>query len=269
MRIISIKFSSTTKDGMLVTNPLKKKLAAGTDIFGILNSVPSAVITEMFAYAGYDFVILDTEHLLISDESLAHAIRAAECAGIPALVRVPNCDPSRIGKILDAGAQGIIVSRVSDIKSAKIAIEACKYPPLGSRGITGGRTTGFGTIPLAEYIEKANNEIFIGLMIEDTQGLDALPEIVQLPHLDMIFEGAIDLSLSMGHGIEFNHENVQAAIHKMAEISQQAHIPFCAIPRLPGQKQQWKEKGVTAFLVGEDRGFIFKELKNKLHSLKS
>ncbi|MCL1125423.1 HpcH/HpaI aldolase family protein [Shewanella surugensis] len=254
---------------MLSINPLKKKLAAKTDIFGILNSVPSPVITEMFAYAGYDFVILDTEHLLISDDSLAHSIRAAECAGIPALVRVPNCDPARIGKILDAGAQGIVVSRVSDLDSAKVAIEACKYPPLGNRGITGGRTTGFGTLPLAEYIENANNETFIGLMIEDVQGLDALAEIVQLPHLDMIFEGALDLSLSMGHGIHFNHENVQAAIHKMADISLNANIPFCAIPRLSGQKQQWQAKGVNTFLVGEDRGFIFKELKNKLNSLKS
>ena len=253
---------------MIKVNLLKTKLTEGKPLFGMLNSVPSPIICEMLAYAGYDFVILDTEHVLISDDAIAHTIRAAESAGIPLLVRVADANPAYIGKLLDAGALGIVVSRVSSLEVARQAIAAAKYPPLGNRGITGGRNTGFGTLPLQEYIDIANRETFVGLMIEDTQGIDALPDILQLDGVDMIFEGALDLSLSMGQGTEFNHPAVQDNIHFMASLCLQQAVPFCAIPRLPGQKSAWLKLGITAFLVGEDRGLIFKQLKQQLQHLK-
>jgi 4-hydroxy-2-oxoheptanedioate aldolase len=253
---------------MLKSNQIKIKLNADEEIFGILNSVPSPVIIEMFAFAGYDFVIIDTEHLLFSPEALEHAIRAAESVELTVFVRVPSPCPIAITRALDAGAQGIVVARISSLKEAKTAIQSCFYPPIGNRGITGGKNTGFGTIPLSEYIQKANQEVMLTLMIENNEGVKALPEIVKLPHIDMILEGALDLSLSMGYGTDFNHINVQKAISKMAQICAQEQVKFCAIPRLPEQLQQWREKGVHAFLSGEDRGIMFKALKQHLHQLK-
>jgi len=253
---------------MIKDNPIKAKLARHEEVFGILNSVPSAVLTEMFAYAGYDFVILDTEHLLLSPETLEHAIRAAESVNLCVFVRVPTACPVAIGRALDSGAQGIVVSRVSSLQEAQIAVAASHYPPLGNRGISGGKNTGFGTLPLSEYIRKANQEIMLTLMIEDLQGLNALPEILQLSGVDMILEGALDLSLAMGHGVNFNHPEVQQSIFNMAELCLQTNITFCAIPRLPEQLSMWRDRGIHAFLTGEDRGLIFKALKNHLLDLK-
>jgi len=254
---------------MIKKNLIKEKLANQEEVFGILNSVSSPVITEMFAYAGYDFVILDTEHLLVSPVALEHSIRAAESVGLCAFVRVPDASPAAIGRALDAGAQGIVVSRVSSVEEAQKAVDASYYPPLGTRGITGGKNTGFGTMDLGNYIIKANEEIMLTLMIENLEGVDALPNIIKLPGIDMILEGALDLSLSMGHGINFNHQTVQDTILNMAKLCLQEKIKFCAIPRLPGQLTIWRKRGVNAFLAGEDRGLIFKALKNHLIKLKS
>jgi 4-hydroxy-2-oxoheptanedioate aldolase len=254
---------------MLKSNKVKSKLMANEEIFGILNSVPSAIITEMFAFAGYDFVIIDTEHLLFSPDTLEHAIRAAESVDLSVFVRVPSPCPIAITRALDAGAQGIVISRVSSLKEAQTAIQSCFYPPIGKRGITGGKNTGFGTIPLSEYIQQANQQVMLTLMIEDEEGVQALPEILKLDHIDMILEGALDLSLSMGHGTDFNHIEVQQAISTMAHHCAQSNVKFCAIPRLPGQLQQWREKEVTTFLAGEDRGLMFKALKQHLQQLKN
>jgi 4-hydroxy-2-oxoheptanedioate aldolase len=253
---------------MLTTNSLKLKLSNQETVFGILNSVPSPVICEMFAYAGFDFAILDTEHVLISDETLAHCIRAAECSGLPLLVRVPDDNPATIGRVLDAGAAGIVVSRVSSVAMAKNAISAAKYPPRGQRGISGGRNTGFGTLALQDYINLANSEIVVCLMIECLHGITALPEIVELDQVDMIIEGALDLSLSLGHGTQVTHVDVQAKIHQMAQLCQANNITFCAIPRTPEQQVNWHQKGTKAFLIGEDRGIIFKTFKHQLETLK-
>lgn len=253
---------------MIKNNPIKAKLAKHEEVFGILNSVPSAVITEMFAYAGYDFVILDTEHLLLSPETLEHAIRAAESVNLCVFVRVPTACPVAIGRALDAGAQGIVVSRVSSLQEAQIAVAASHYPPLGNRGISGGKNTGFGILKLSEYISKANQEIMLTLMIEDLEGVNALPDILKLSGVDMILEGALDLSLAMGHGVNFNHPEVQQSIFNMAELCLQTKITFCAIPRLPEQLSTWRERGIHAFLAGEDRGLLFKALKNHLLDLK-
>jgi 4-hydroxy-2-oxoheptanedioate aldolase len=136
-------------------------------------------------------------------------IRAAEVAGIAALVRVPGVDPGAIQRALDAGALGIVVPRVSDATEAQAVVAAARYQPLGQRGVTGGRTTGFGTLALADYLKQVNDETLVVLMIETCRGV----------------------------------ENVDA------------------IPRAPGQFEHWREQGIDAFLLGEDRGILFRRLR--------
>jgi 4-hydroxy-2-oxoheptanedioate aldolase len=253
---------------MLSASSLKLKLSQQEAVFGILHSLASPVFCEMFAYAGFDFAILDTEHVLLSDETLAHCIRAADCAGLPLLVRLGDDNPLTIAKALDAGAAGIVISRVSSLEMAKNALAAAKYPPLGQRGITGGRNTGFGTLALQDYIDVANRETLVCFMIECPKGMAALADILALDQVDMIIEGALDLSLSSGYGTQVTHADIQAKIHTMAQLCQESKVPFCAIPRTPEQQVSWQQKGAKAFLLGEDRALIFHALKNQLQVLK-
>lgn len=251
---------------MLHRNSLKVKMAAGEVVTGLLNSVPSPWLVEMIGYAGYDFVILDMEHLSVNPESIENMIRAAECAGLTPLVRVPANRPDAITHALDSGAQGIVIPRVSTPEQARQVVNASRYHPLGERGITGGRTTGFGTLDLASYFERANREILVVLMIEDQQGVECIDDILKVPGIDWILEGAIDLSQSLGVPGDAQHPNVQAAILTVAQACQRHGVAFCALPRRQSQVDYWRQQGVHALLLGEDRGLLFRKLKSHRQS---
>lgn len=246
---------------MLQTNRLKAALQAGDPVFGLLNSIPSPVLIEMLGYAGYDFVILDMEHVSVNPETLENAVRAAECAGITALVRVPSAAPEYILRVLDCGALGVVIPHVRSRDEAEQIVRASRYYPNGQRGVSGGRTTGFGSIDLVSYFERANREVMVVVMIEDRAGVEAISEIVRVPGIDMVLEGAVDLAQSYALPGQHQHPQVQAAIQSVATSCQQHGIAFCAIPRTPEQFGEWRAKGVNAFLLGDDRGVAFRALK--------
>nr|WP_196140137.1 aldolase/citrate lyase family protein [Aliikangiella sp. G2MR2-5] len=235
----------------------------------MLNSTPLPLIVEMTGYAGYDFIILDQEHLLRDAVELEHSIRAAECAGITPFVRVPAATPFFIQRALDAGAQGIVIPRVENAAQTELACKACRYAPHGTRGITGGRNTGFGYLSLNEYTRSADQEIMLVLMIESKVGVENLDEILSVAGIDMILEGAMDLSFSLGHQSQIQHPQVQQAIKSIAEKCSRYEIPFCAIPRTEGQLTYWRQQQVNAFVAGEDRGILFRALKSHLYQMKN
>ncbi|EAZ97702.1 HpcH/HpaI aldolase family protein [Marinobacter sp. ELB17] len=254
---------------MLTTNTTKHKLSEGKAVYGLLNAVPSTWLVEMIGYAGYDFVILDTEHLSTNPETVEHMIRAAECAGITPLVRVPGPDVGAIARALDSGAQGIVVPRVRNAREARAVVSMARYAPLGERGITGGRTTGFGTIPLGRYLAEANREILVVLMIEDTEGLSNCEEIANVPGVDWLLEGAVDLSQSLGVAGDPFHPSVQDAITGLAETCRKADRHFCALPRNAEQLAHWRVWDAQVFLLGEDRSLLFRQLKSHLTTSKA
>jgi 4-hydroxy-2-oxoheptanedioate aldolase len=253
---------------MLQANRLKASLAAGREVFGLINSLPLPLMTEMIGHAGFDFVILDLEHVGVNPQTLENMIRAAECAGTTALVRVPAAAPDLILRVLDAGAQGIVVPHVRSRAEAALAVDSTRYHPLGTRGIAGGRTTGFGTLPLPQYMALANRELMVVAMIEDRAGVEAIEDIVAVPGIDMVLEGAIDLSQSLGVPADAQHPSVQAAVARIAQACRARGVPFCAVPRVAGQREHWRAQGVQAFLMGDDRATAFRAMKQVLTGLR-
>ena len=218
---------------MLKPDSAMSRLSQGKDIYGLLNSVPSPLLCEMSAAAGYDFLILDMEHLLRSEEELMHCLRACEHAGVAAWLRVPDVDAKLIGRGLDAGFQAIVLPRVESAEEVEAAVAAAWFPPRGRRSITGGRGTGFGALALEPYIERVNAEPRIIPMIESAAGLAALPAILKLPGVAMVLEGALDLALDLGLGPDPFDPQVWQALQQMAEACDTAGIPFCANPPHP------------------------------------
>jgi 4-hydroxy-2-oxoheptanedioate aldolase len=253
---------------VLQTNRLKQLLGEGKPVFGLLNSIPSPLVVEMVGYAGYDFVILDMEHVCVNPETLENMVRAAECSGMTPLVRVPDAEPDLILRVLDCGAQGIVVSNLRTRAEAERAVAASRFHPLGKRSISGGRQTGFGTIDLATYFERANREIMVVVMIEDREGVENLDEILSVDGIDMVIEGAMDLSHSFGLPGQAQHPSVQDAVHAVARACTRHRVQFCAIPRVPGQLEFWREQGVQAHLLGDDRGVSFRALKGHLAGMR-
>lgn len=246
---------------MLRPNRLKRALRDDIPVFGLINSAPAPLLVEMLGYAGYDFVILDLEHASPNPETLENLIRAAECCGVTPLVRVPGAQPDAILRVLDAGAQGIVVPHVRCVEEVRLAVRASRYHPLGARGISGGRTTGFGTLGLTEYMTLANAEILVAVMIEDREGVEAIDDIVAVEGVDLVIEGAVDLSQSFGVPGQPQHPDVSAALDVIAERCRVADVPYCAVPRIDGHLERWLGRGVRCFLVGDDRGVMFRALK--------
>jgi 4-hydroxy-2-oxoheptanedioate aldolase len=249
---------------MLQANRLKAKLASGQRVYGLINSIPAPLLVEMIGYAGFDFVIIDLEHVGVDPQALENLVRAAECCGLTPLVRVPGTEPAAMLRALDAGAQGIVVPGVQDAQQARQAVRTCRYHPLGARGISGGRTTGFGTIALSDYMALANREIMVVVMIEDRLGVENIDAIVAVEGIDLILEGAMDLSQSLGVPGQAQHPQVQSALRGVAAACAARGLPFCAIPRAEGQHEAWCKEGVQAFLLGDDRGIGARALKAHL-----
>ncbi len=211
-------------------NKAKAKLKAGEIVFGSEIMFPSADVVEILAYAGLDFVYMDMEHSATTHESLAHMIRACEIGGSTPLVRIPESVPGEypgvILRILDLGAMGVIVPHVDTREEAKAVVDAVKYAPLGRRGMFDvGRQTGYGTrMSAPEYVERANAETLVVIMIESSEGLANIDDILSVEGIDVVQIGSSDLSASMGFRGDLAAPEVVAAIDRIVGATRKRGI---------------------------------------------
>lgn len=254
---------------MLRTNQLKLKLAAGETVYGLISSIPTPVAIELIAEAGFDFVIIDMEHVLINPETVENMIRTAEAYDLTPLVRVADLNPKTLLRLLDGGAQGIVLPMIESPEQLAEVIAACKYHPHGQRSLNAGRPGSFGKHSLAQYVGRANEQIMLVAMIESAEGVRRVQEIAAVPGLDLILEGAADLSQSLGMPWQIDQPAVQQALLDTWQAASAAGVPYCAIPRQSGDLGRWRQRGVNAFVLGDERGIAFRALQARLatHSL--
>lgn len=252
---------------MLTVNRLKEKLRTGQKVFGLIASIPVALTVEMIGHAGYDFVIIDMEHVMINPETVEHMIRAAEATYITTLMRVPEVDTKQILRVLDSGAQGIVIPHVESREQMEKLVQAAKYSPLGKRSLSSGRPAAFGKGSLVDYMKQANEQIMLVPMIESRLGVERIADILSVQGLDMVLEGAADLSQSYGMPWQTDAAVVQEGLQRVWEASRAAHIPYCAIPRKTGQYDAWVKQGVHAFVLGDERGIAFRALQARRSNL--
>jgi 2-keto-3-deoxy-L-rhamnonate aldolase RhmA len=249
---------------VLRPNAVRLRLAAGEEVHGLFCSIPAPPLVEMIGCAGYDFVILDTEHSLVDPERLEDLVRAAEAVDLTPFVRVPEADGSAILRALDAGAVGVVVPHVRCRADVDAAVRAARYAPEGMRSLNGGRVLGFGRLDPAEYVRLANEEVMVVAMIEDADGVDDIEAILDGGGVDLVLEGAADLSQSYGVTWQTRHPTVRAALRRVQQACVRADVPFCAVPRVPEDAASWRQEGVRAFVLGEERGLAARALRQHL-----
>jgi 2-keto-3-deoxy-L-rhamnonate aldolase RhmA len=232
-------------------NSLKAKLRDGRRVVGVLLTIQSAELVELFGHLGYDFVFLDAQHGGLTVESARELIRAAELTGMTPLVRVPRNDPSVILEYLDVGAGGIIVANVATRAAAEAAVQAIKYPPRGTRGAsTMSRAAFYGvTQSPAEYLRRANEETMFLPIIEDREALDVLPDVVSVDGVDVVLVGPADLALSMGVPGGWSDPRVQAEVDRIARAARDAGRPAMIVALDPEDGRRLVERGFQALLV--------------------
>jgi 2-keto-3-deoxy-L-rhamnonate aldolase RhmA len=249
---------------VLRPNTVKRKLRAGQEVHGLFCAIPAPQLVEMIGCAGYDFVILDTEHALVDPQQLENLIRAAEAVELTPFVRVGEADHGAILRALDAGAMGVVVPHIRTRSDVDAAVRAAKYHPEGMRSLNGGRGPGFGRVELTEYVAMANAETMIVAMIEDSEGVAGLPGILAEGGVDLVLEGAADLSQSYGVPWRTRHPRVTDALKQVHAACVDHGVPFCAIPRTSEDHAAWRAAGVRAFVLGEERGLAARALRRHI-----
>jgi len=157
-------------------------------------NVGSPILAEIAAHAGFDWILLDTQHGYWSDTELLSAFQVIAATETAPIARVLRNDFGLIGKLLDAGALGVVVPMVNSAEEAARAVAAMRYPPQGERSAGGSRLSFYGD----DYFAAANPEIMVSVMIETRQAAERAAEILAVPGVDMGFIGPFDLGLSMG-----------------------------------------------------------------------
>ncbi len=227
------------------TNTTKAKLKAGQTVFGCFVRYPNASLIEVVSYQPWDFIVFDGEHGTLEPQDCEHMVRAAELRGVTPIIRVPTNSTPIILRFMDTGAQGLHVPWVNSADEAENVVRSVKYQPRGIRGLAGVRAADYGqTIPLGEYVQQANAETLISIHIETATAVEALPEIVKVDGLDVIFIGPTDLSQSLGVPGQPQHPTVLAAIQRIIDIVSKSDKAIGIMATNAQSVAQWRERGV-------------------------
>jgi len=224
---------------------MKLKLVEGNPPIGTFLVSGSRAVLEVLADAGFDFVIIDTEHFMLNRETIEQLVTAAEAAHITPFVRVPE-DLSLIAESLDCGALGVIIPRVDTVEQAKKAVQDARFPPLGNRGVCNPRIVHFGAGGLKAMVQRfkeVDSEIFITAQIESKEAVDNLSEILAVRGLDSCFIGPFDLSQSLGVPGDIEDERVQTYIRKALDLGHKAGKKMGMMAFDPEESQRYIQTG--------------------------
>jgi 2-keto-3-deoxy-L-rhamnonate aldolase RhmA len=178
-----------------MTSRLQDALATKAQVWGGWVVGPTIIGPEEFADAGYDYVGFDVQHGYLDDADVALMLRRLEHVPIATAVRLPSTDPAPIGRLLDAGADAVIIAMIESAEQAAAAVAATRYAPDGVRS--------FGPLRASLGLDPAALEARVSVfaMIETAKGLTAAEEICAVPGLAGVYVGPADLAISLGYGL--------------------------------------------------------------------
>ena len=245
-------------------NVLKKRLQEGKTAFGAFSVIPSPEAVEILGIAGFDFVVLDSEHGPASPERLQELVRAAESRSLTPIVRVADGQPSTVLRALDVGAHGVQVPQVTALDEARAVVAGAKYHPLGRRGLAIPRAGDYGAIPPEEYFRRANEETLVVVQCESVEGLKALDEVLTEPQIDVVFFGPFDMSQSMGIPGQVHDERVEAASREVLRLARK-HGKAAGTFLLDGDEARRKaEEGFQYIAISLEATLLFQACRREL-----
>ncbi len=226
-----------------IAGGLAGRLRGGEQLRLLFVKMPCQAEVELAGELGFDAVIIDTEHG--TAVGLEDHLRAADAAGIAALVRVPNAEPAPILRALDAGAAGIVVAHVTDAATARAAVAAAHYPPRGDRGLALSTRAGrYGTSALGLHLERAAQETVVIIQIEDADAVQRARSILAVDALDGVLIGETDLSISLGHPGDPQHPSVVAAGARIVAGAREHGVPIATVVASPAAAQAAARNGI-------------------------
>lgn len=225
-------------------------------MIGTWLSLGSADIAEILAGAGFDFLVVDLQHTATDLGAAAEIFRVVEGQGSHPLVRLPGQDPDLIGRLLDAGAHGIVVPNVRSAEQAQAAVHACCYPPQGRRGVGLYRAQGYGHA-FEDYRQAAAAGILVIAQIECRRGIAAAAEIAGVEGIDALMVGPYDLSADLGTPGDFESPAFRGSLSLLHELAGSGVVlGFHIVEPSPTQLDQRRREGYRLLVYSVDMRFI-------------
>lgn len=253
-------------------NAFRETIADGGAVYGARAITLDPNVVEVYGQLGLDFVWLDFEHTGPSpyDSTVFENLtRAAEAGGTELLVRLPSGDPPLVRKVLDAGVRNVLVPRVDSAAEVRRAVEAAHFRydgGPGERGKASSRSSEWGGAE--NYVEREDDAVCIGAMIEKTTAVADLEDILAVPDLGFVFVGPSDLSAQMGHPTNKTHPEVQEQIAAIRDAALSAGVPLGAIRNDPDEAAAAVEAGYQVLRIGGDLEAVRTLLGDRLARLR-
>jgi 4-hydroxy-2-oxoheptanedioate aldolase len=227
-------------------NTLKQRLRNGENVLGCWTMLGHPQVVEILSLAGFDYLVLDQEHGLGDPTTLAAQLHAMSATPTVGVVRVPWNDHVYLKRVLDVGAEAVLIPSVDTADDARAAVAACLYPTRGRRGTAASsvRASSYGMAP--DYVATCADNLLIAIQIESAKAVENIDDIVAVEGVDLIFIGPFDLSATVGQMGNLKHPEVAKLIEHAETRIKAAGRPMGTVPH-PGCT--WKDMF--------DRGYQF------------
>jgi len=235
----------------ITRNEFKCTLARRELQIGLWSTLCSSLGAEIIAHSGFDWILLDTEHSPNELPDLVSQLQAMGRGTASPVVRAAWNDAVLIKRILDIGAQSILLPYVQTAEEARRAVQAVRYPPRGIRGVSASsRASQFGRVK--DYLSRADEEICLIVQIETRVALDQLEAISETDGVDGVFIGPADLSASLGHLGNPQHPETQSALQDAAQRLTRLGKPAGILAVVEADARRYIEWGYNFVAVGVD-----------------
>jgi 2-dehydro-3-deoxyglucarate aldolase len=233
-------------------------------VFGSWVTIANPVVAEIMALAGFDFLVIDTEHGAINIESVQMLIQVIAATEVAPFVRLAGSTGGLANVILDMGPSGVIFPMVNNRQATESAVRIARFPPDGTRGIGLARAYGFDPSNRDEYVKTANAAMLVVIQIEHREAVDHIEEILATPGIDVILIGPADLSGSTGRSSQPEHPEVTKAIEKVVGAARRAGVPLGIPVGGPEDVAARTRQGFQFFHLGADVVYLGKSSKSRL-----
>src|SRR6266566_4147340 len=236
-------------------NSFKQAIRDGRPQIGIWSSLCSNLSAEVIAGAGFDWILLDTEHAPNELPMVFSQLQALAGGTAAPVVRPAWNDLVLIKRLLDVGAQNLLVPYVQTVEEARAAVAAVRYPPQGIRGVAVlHRANRFGRVK--DYFNRSNEEIGLLLQVETRAALQNLEAIAAVEGVDGLFIGPSDLAAALGHLGDNGHPDVRAEIEETVQRIRKTGKAAGILAPLEADARHWLAQGCTVVAVGSDLGLL-------------
>lgn len=248
---------------------LKNKLLNNKVSIGSWVTLGDTYIAEIMAKSGFDWLAIDMEHSAITLAQAQQLIQVIELCGIAALVRVGENNSVVIKRVMDAGACGVIVPMVNSKEDAVKAVDAVKYPPLGTRGVGLGRAQGYG-LSFEQYKSWLSKSSLVIVQIEHIDAVRNLRDVLSVKEVDAFIVGPYDLSASLGRPGDFTHKEMKAALKDIIKISKELNKPagFHVIQPDAGAVSEKIKEGYKFIGFSMDTLFLGRSIEREMAKIK-